>query len=52
MSPDKKEIINGKKVEEYYWAGKYVVCVDNHVVSSNFKDTCDAIRQEKDIKFE
>jgi hypothetical protein len=45
MSPDKKEIIDGKKVEEYYWAGRYVVYVNNCAVKGNFKDTCVAIRK-------
>jgi hypothetical protein len=51
VSPDKKEFINGKKVEEYYWAGRQVVYVNNCAVKSNFKDTCDAIRKGLGIEW-
>ena len=31
MSPHRQQIINGRKIEEYYWAGEMVVYIDNHV---------------------
>ncbi len=32
MSPERKRVINGNLIEEYYWAGKIVVYV-NHALS-------------------
>ena len=29
MTPERKIIINGKLIEEYYWAGRMVVYVDH-----------------------
>lgn len=49
MSPERKEIVNGKKVEEYYWSGKMVVYVDNHGVEMTFEEACDAIRNGREL---
>ena len=49
MSPERKEIVNGKKVEEYYWSGKMVVYVDNHGVEMSFEETCNAIRDGREL---
>lgn len=41
MSPERKAIIGEHKVEEYYWAGKMVVYVDNHLVNTEtFDEAC------------
>ena len=47
MTPDKKKIINGQKVEQYYWAGKNVVYVDN-VLQENqtFDEVCTELKEE------
>lgn len=37
MSPDRKTVINGKMVEEYYWAGKYVVYIDGHLFDGSYE---------------
>ena len=42
MTPDKQKTIKGLKVQQYYWSGKDVVYVDNHLVS----DTYDNITEE------
>lgn len=42
MSPDRKKIIGNVKIEEYYWAGKIVVYVDNHLSDLSFEDACRA----------
>jgi hypothetical protein len=44
MSPERKDTINGKKIEEYYWNGKLVVYVDNHSVDTTFEETCNTLR--------
>lgn len=44
MSPERKDTIDGKKVEEYYWNGKLVVYVDNYSVDTTFEETCNILR--------
>jgi len=36
MTPEKKKVINGHKIEEFYWAGRYVVYIDNHLFEGSF----------------
>jgi len=40
MTPDRKEVINTNKIEEYYWAGKTIVYVNNHLVDESFEEAC------------
>jgi len=40
MTPDRKEVINTNKIEEYYWAGKTVVYVNNYLVNESFEEAC------------
>jgi hypothetical protein len=42
MRPEKKRIVNGHKVEQYYWAREYPVYVDNHLVETgeSFDEVC------------
>ncbi len=47
MSPDKKEIVNGKKVEEYYWGGKYVVYIDNRLFKGTYKEAITQIKRDE-----
>jgi hypothetical protein len=49
MSPERKEIVNGKKVEEYYWAGKMVVYVNNYGVEMTFEEACNALRDGREL---
>lgn len=42
MNPNRATVANGRVVEEYYWAGKYVVYVDNKKVNMTFEEACDA----------
>ena len=46
MSPDRKEIVNGQKVEEYTWGHKLVVYIDNHLTSETFEEACERLREE------
>lgn len=47
MSPDQFTVIDGHKVEEFYWAGKTVVYVDNQLAETDYATTCDALRNGK-----
>ena len=38
MKAERIKIINGQKVEEFYWAGKYVVYIDNRLTKMNYAD--------------
>jgi hypothetical protein len=38
MSPDKRQTVNGHKVEQYYWAGKNVVYIDNRLFDGSFDE--------------
>lgn len=39
MAPERKQKINGKLVEEYYWAGRYPCYVDSRLSADNFDAT-------------
>ena len=45
MTPERREIINGKKVEEYFWGRKTVVYVDNHAIQESFESACAILRR-------
>lgn len=38
MTPDRKITIGGSRVEEFYWAGKMVVYVDNQLTGETFEE--------------
>lgn len=40
MTPERTRIINGLKVEEYYWYNKFVVYVNNKKVDTSFEEAC------------
>lgn len=44
MTPDRKEQIGPHKVEEFYWAGKMIVYVDNKLSSETFEAAVDGIK--------
>jgi hypothetical protein len=39
MTPRRKELINGVKIEEYYWAGDYPCYVDNLLSKDSYNIT-------------
>jgi hypothetical protein len=43
MTPERTLTVNGKKVEEFYWAGKLIVYVDHHLVETDFDTTCQSL---------
>ena len=49
MQPDKKKTVNGHKVEQFYWAGKNVVYIDNRLTSKKYNEiTSDNIEIKAD----
>ena len=40
MTPDDKTVINGVKIERFWWAGKYVVYVDGTATDDDYKTAC------------
>ena len=43
MSPDKKKTINGVKIEQYYWAGRTPVYVNNRLTEEDFNSVCEKV---------
>lgn len=52
MSPDRKETVNGKLVEEYYWAGEYVVYVDHRAAKGSFEKIIEKLRRNEPISMD
>ena len=50
MTPDRVEIVNGKKVESFYWNGREVVYVDGKLVNMPFWLACDVIQKNLPLK--
>ena len=36
VTPDRKTIVNGKLVEEFYWAGEYIAYIDGHLFNGGY----------------
>jgi len=47
MEPIRKKIVDGKKVEEFYWNGELVVYVDNELTDKAFDDIKSIVKKEK-----
>lgn len=46
MSPCRKTVINGKEIEEYYWAGSMVVYVDGKLFKGTYDAAIDAAEKD------
>ena len=46
MTPERREYINGKKVEEYHWNYKLVVYVDNQLFNGSYEEAIEQARKE------
>ena len=50
MNPDKKKTIRGHKIEQFYWTGRNVVYIDNHLTIWRFdeitKDNVEIVYKE------
>ena len=42
-------MVNGKKVEEYYWVGEYPCYIDNYLAKVTFDEAIKLIRENKDV---
>lgn len=38
MDPDRKKIVNGVEIAEFYWAGRYVVYVEHRLADVSFEE--------------
>jgi hypothetical protein len=47
MTADRKTIINGNKLEEYYWNGKMVVYINNHLTEMSYDEAVKSFNKEK-----
>ena len=52
MSPERKENIGPHKVEEFYWAGRMIVYVDDKLTSETFDDAVSGIKGALDHQSE
>lgn len=46
MQPDRRKIIGEHKIEEYYWAGKKVVYIDNRLTEQPFDKACEELKED------
>jgi len=47
MKPERYKKINGKMIEEYYWADKLVVYVNNRKFDGTFEEACKLAEMEE-----
>lgn len=47
MTPDRKITINGSRVEEFYWAGRYPVYVNNQLVDETFEQAVKRLAEQQ-----
>lgn len=40
MTPDRVKVIDDNRVEEFYWAGKMVVYINNRATDETFEKAC------------
>lgn len=40
MTPERSKVIDGSRVEEFYWAGKMVVYIDSTLTGETFEQAC------------
>lgn len=46
MNSERMIIVNGNKIEEYYWHGKYVVYKNNKLIYSSFDEVAEKERKK------
>ena len=49
VTPDRKCIVNGHKVTEYYWAGRMVTYVDNRASELSYEDAVAAAKSTPEL---
>ena len=50
MNAERYTEINGKTIEEYYWAGKLVVYVNNFKFDGTYEEACAAVKRSEDTE--
>ena len=50
MTPERKKIIANTIITEYYWAGDFVVYVNNKITDKTFNEACNEILKEAEKK--
>lgn len=51
MDPTRKEVVNGRVVREYYWAGSLPVYLDYRlVVGKSFDEVVDAMKKGEPVE--
>ena len=46
MSPERKTTIEGTTVAEYYWAGRYVVYVNNRATDESYEEAIERLESK------
>lgn len=46
MTPDRVKVIDDNRVEEFYWAGKMVVYINNRATEETFEKACNRLELE------
>lgn len=49
MTPERSTVIDGHKIEEFYWAGDYTVYVDNHLVREDYDRACKLLANGENV---
>lgn len=52
MTPSKTKTINGQLVEEFWWAGKYVVYIDHHATEETFNQAVARLTAENEQRLQ
>jgi hypothetical protein len=47
MTPERKAEVDGHVVEEYWWGGRFVVYIDNHLTKESFTEAYDRLAREE-----
>lgn len=48
MTPERETVVNGKKIQEYYWAGRMVVYVNNYKSERTYEEEIQYQREATD----
>lgn len=44
MNAERYTVVEGRKIEEFYWNGRYVVYIDNKLFSGNFHEAINSVK--------
>jgi len=46
MDVNRQTIINGNKIQEYYWANHYVTYINNNITKETYEEAVNRINKE------